>query len=152
MICIGNQTAAWAATVVEPFDYAVAQGFNAFEWFPDKKPGAGWDETDLDATARQRIRDMGKSRGIRFSVHARWQADLLAPKYCTRGKVRQGSADAACTGFARRRREGLPVGQVEGPAQHRRDLRTERALAATRSLRSGARPSHRASRFRRNAR
>src|SRR5215472_18655018 len=61
MICIGNQTACWAATAVEPFDYAVAQGFNAFEWFPDKKPGAGWDENDLDPEARQRIRDIGQA-------------------------------------------------------------------------------------------
>ncbi|HWW00828.1 MAG TPA: PEP/pyruvate-binding domain-containing protein [Candidatus Acidoferrum sp.] len=79
MIRIGNQTAAWAATPVEPFDYALTQGFDAFEWFPDKKPGAGWDESDLDRNARQRIRELGRTRGIRFSVHGRWQANLLAP-------------------------------------------------------------------------
>jgi phosphoglucan, water dikinase len=79
MICIGNQTACWAATPVEPFEYAFAEGFDAFEWFPDKKPGAGWDESDLDPSARQRIRDTARAHDMRLSVHARWQANLLAP-------------------------------------------------------------------------
>jgi len=79
MIHIGNQTACWAATPMTPFDYAVANGFDAFEWFPDKKPGAGWDESDLDATQRRTIRETASARGIRFSVHARWQANPLQP-------------------------------------------------------------------------
>ena len=57
MIHIGNQTACWAATPREPFDYAVASGFNAFEWFPDKKPNGGWDENDLDGAQRRNIRE-----------------------------------------------------------------------------------------------
>jgi phosphoglucan,water dikinase len=80
MIYVGNQTAAWAATPGEPFDYAVAQGFDAFEWFPDKKPGAGWDETDLDARARESIRQMARERRMRLSVHARWQANPVGPE------------------------------------------------------------------------
>jgi phosphoglucan,water dikinase len=79
MIPIGNQTACWAATPMTPFDYAVANGFDAFEWFPDKKPGAGWDESDLDAARRQAIRETARVRGIRLSVHARWQANPLQP-------------------------------------------------------------------------
>jgi phosphoglucan,water dikinase len=79
MIYIGNQTACWAATPNEPFDYAVSQGFDAFEWFPDKKPGAGWDETDLDGAARRLIRETAHARGMRLSVHARWQANPLQP-------------------------------------------------------------------------
>jgi len=79
MIHIGNQTACWAATPLTPFDYAVASGFDAFEWFPDKKPGAGWDEGDLDAAQRQAIREAARARGIRLSVHARWQANPLQP-------------------------------------------------------------------------
>jgi phosphoglucan, water dikinase len=75
---VGNQTA-WAATPTEPFDYALAQGFDAFEWFPDKKPGAGWDESDLDARVRQSIRETAHDRGMRLSVHARWQANPTAP-------------------------------------------------------------------------
>src|ERR1017187_6358946 len=79
MIPIGNQTACWAATPMTPFDYAVANGFDAFEWFPDKKPGAGWDESDLDATQRRNICETARARGIRLSVHARWQANPLQP-------------------------------------------------------------------------
>ncbi len=41
-LLIGNQTAFSAARFMEPFQYALANGFAAFEWFPDKKPdGAG---------------------------------------------------------------------------------------------------------------
>src|SRR4030095_9048586 len=79
MIRIGNQTSCWAISPGDPFDYALAQGFDAFEWFPDKKPGAGWDESDLDDRARLRIRDAAREKGIRLSVHARWQANLLLP-------------------------------------------------------------------------
>src|SRR5205085_7028713 len=79
MIYIGNQTACLASTPTEPFDYALNQNFNAFEWFPDKKPGAGWDETDLDARARESIRQTARQRSMRLSVHARWQANPLAP-------------------------------------------------------------------------
>ena len=79
MIHIGNQTACWAATPMTPFDYAVAKGFDAFEWFPDKKPGAGWDESDLDAAQRRNICETARARGIHLSVHARWQANPLQP-------------------------------------------------------------------------
>jgi phosphoglucan,water dikinase len=79
MIHIGNQTACWAATPREPFDYAVASGFDAFEWFPDKKPNGGWDESDLDGAQRFSLRETACGRGIRVSVHARWQANPLQP-------------------------------------------------------------------------
>ena len=79
MIRIGNQTACWAASPIEPFEYALAQNFDAFEWFPDKKPGAGWDDSDLNGNARKAISDNARARGVRLSVHARWQANPLAP-------------------------------------------------------------------------
>lgn len=79
MIYIGNQTACWAASPREPFDYAVACGFDAFEWFPDKKNGSGWDESDLDAARRQNIQATARAHGMRLSVHARWQANPLEP-------------------------------------------------------------------------
>jgi phosphoglucan,water dikinase len=79
MVHIGNQTSCWAATPTEPFDYAVAQGFDAFEWFPDKKPEAGWDEEDLTTPARKSIAEDVPTRRMRLSVHARWQANLLTP-------------------------------------------------------------------------
>ena len=80
MIRIGNQTACWAATPREPFDYAVASGFDAFEWFPDKKPNGGWDENNLDGAQRQDLRETARARGLRVSVHARWQANPLQPE------------------------------------------------------------------------
>jgi phosphoglucan, water dikinase len=80
MIRIGNQTSCWAPSPAEPFNYAVANGFDAFEWFPDKKPGVGWDDSDLDAAQRLNIREAAKEKGIRLSVHARWQANPLHPE------------------------------------------------------------------------
>ncbi len=77
MIRIGNQTSYGAPSPAEPFDYAVANGFDAFEWFPDKKPGVGWDESDLTQAQRQKIRETAKEKGIRLSVHAPWQANPL---------------------------------------------------------------------------
>lgn len=79
MIHIGNQTACWAASPTEPFDYALANGFDAFEWFPDKKPGAGWDESDLSASLRHSISKHARESNIRLSVHARWLANPLKP-------------------------------------------------------------------------
>ena len=77
-IDIGNQTAFSATALRDPFDYALANGFDAFEWFPDKKPwGAGWDENSLDASARADIRQAAAARGVRLSVHARWPANPL---------------------------------------------------------------------------
>src|SRR5947207_1372101 len=80
MIFIGNQTACWAATPNEPFAFALANGFDAFEWFPDKKPGAGWDESDLNESHRRTIRESALGRAMRVSVHARWQANPLQPE------------------------------------------------------------------------
>ena len=62
---------------MEPFEYAVASGFDAFEWFPDKKPDAGWDERDLSPAMRRSIRETAAAQGIRQSVHARLQGDPL---------------------------------------------------------------------------
>jgi sugar phosphate isomerase/epimerase len=83
-IRIGNQTSVSCADRMEPFEFALHNGFDAFEWFEDKKinPGgsvAGWDESDMDGAARAWIRDMGKARGMRFTVHAPWQANPLHP-------------------------------------------------------------------------
>jgi len=77
MLFIGNQTSCWTARPSEPFDYAVAQCFTAFEWFPDKKPGVGWDESDLDKGARQSIRSTAQAAGMRLSVHGQWLANPL---------------------------------------------------------------------------
>jgi phosphoglucan,water dikinase len=77
MVSIGNQTTCWATRLTDPFDFALEHGFNAFEWFPDKKPNAGWDETDLGSAMRTSILDRARTAGMRLSVHARWQANPL---------------------------------------------------------------------------
>jgi phosphoglucan,water dikinase len=84
-IRIGNQTAYSASTFLEPLEFAVEHGFDVFEWFADKKQnddGAthGWDETDMDADQRAAIKRLGKEEGIRFTVHAPWQANPLWPE------------------------------------------------------------------------
>jgi sugar phosphate isomerase/epimerase len=81
-IRIGNQTAISCADSLEPFRFALRHGFDAFEWFADKKHNAdgsvaGWDEDDMDAAARTRIREAGAAHDIRFTVHAPWQANPL---------------------------------------------------------------------------
>ena len=77
-ICIGNQTAFCATTATEPFAYALENGFDAFEWFPDKKPsGVGWEEDDLGREQRRAIRETAEAQGVRLSVHARWEANPL---------------------------------------------------------------------------
>lgn len=81
-IRIGNQTSVWCPDPMGPFRFALEHGFDAFEWFADKKENAdgtfrGWDEHDLDAAARAAIRRAGTEHGFRFTVHAPWQANPL---------------------------------------------------------------------------
>jgi sugar phosphate isomerase/epimerase len=81
-IRIGNQTAISCADPLEPFHFALQHGFDAFEWFADKKEYgngavAGWDETDMDAEARAWIRESGAAHNVLFTVHAPWQANPL---------------------------------------------------------------------------
>jgi sugar phosphate isomerase/epimerase len=80
---IGNQTAISCADRLGPFEFALAHGFDAFEWFADKKvyddTVAGWDEGDMDETMRAWIRDTGVAHDVLFTVHAPWQANPLRP-------------------------------------------------------------------------
>jgi sugar phosphate isomerase/epimerase len=81
-IRIGNQTAISCADTLEPFRFALRHGFDAFEWFADKKihedgSVAGWDEADIDAATRSEIRELGAAHHVLFSVHAPWQANPL---------------------------------------------------------------------------
>jgi sugar phosphate isomerase/epimerase len=79
-IYIGNQTSFAADTPMQPFEHALSSGFDAFEWFPDKKPsGAGWEEDDLSAEQRRVIRDTAQARGMQLSVHANSEANPLDP-------------------------------------------------------------------------
>ncbi|MBF0558074.1 MAG: sugar phosphate isomerase/epimerase [Nitrospirae bacterium] len=75
---IGNQTAFSASSIMRPFEYAIANGFDAFEWFPDKKEsGAGWDENDLSKETRAWIRDTSVAHDVKLTVHAPWQFNPL---------------------------------------------------------------------------
>ncbi|MBK6849556.1 MAG: sugar phosphate isomerase/epimerase [Proteobacteria bacterium] len=77
---IGNQTSFAAGSVVEPFEYAIERGFDAFEWFPDQRElGLGWQEGDLDARQRLELRSAAHRHGVRQSVHAPWWATPLQP-------------------------------------------------------------------------
>jgi sugar phosphate isomerase/epimerase len=80
-IRIGNQTSVAAANITQPFDHAVASGFDAFEWFPDwTDAGHGWQEKDLDRKARRSIRDAAARNDIALSVHIPWRLDLTHPE------------------------------------------------------------------------
>ncbi len=80
LIKIGNQTAYSAATIMEPFGFAVDNGFDAFEWFPDKKiTGEGWRTGDIPKEMRAKIRRTAADCNMRLSVHAPWPSDPLTP-------------------------------------------------------------------------
>ena len=76
-IHIGNQTATSATYARAPFDFALKYGFDAFEWFSDKKGLQGWHEADFDTGTRADIRETGMRHNIYYSVHAPWQANPL---------------------------------------------------------------------------
>ena len=72
---IGNQTSYRFPPGI-PFAYAISHGFDAFEFFPDRRPsGMGWEAKDLDDSSRAEIRRRAASSGIRLSVHARLPAN-----------------------------------------------------------------------------
>jgi sugar phosphate isomerase/epimerase len=79
-IRIGNQTAFSAASIAEPFRYAVDNGFDAFEWFPDQKEsGEGWGTGDIGGKARNIIKKMARAHDLSLSVHAPWQTNIIDP-------------------------------------------------------------------------
>ncbi len=77
-IRIGNQTSFTAKSLMLPFEYAIANGFGAFEWFPDKKEtGKGFMASDIDSKTRRHIRDTALTHDIRLSIHAPWWANPM---------------------------------------------------------------------------
>jgi sugar phosphate isomerase/epimerase len=72
VIRIGNQTAYSAGSLMEPFEFALANGFTAFEFFPDRGSGGGggWTEGDLDDSTRCWIRQAAVERDLKLTVHA----------------------------------------------------------------------------------
>ncbi len=84
-IVIGNQTAWSAGDPLDPFRYAVDRGFDAFEWFSDKKideygNAHGFSFADFDMALRTKLRATAERIGMRFAVHAPWQANPLRPE------------------------------------------------------------------------
>ncbi len=81
-IRIGNQTAFSAAESLAPLEFAIAQGFDSFEWFSDKKyyddgSSKGWGFSDMGPAERARIACIGKEHDILYTVHVPWQANPL---------------------------------------------------------------------------
>ncbi|MBF0320391.1 MAG: sugar phosphate isomerase/epimerase [Nitrospirae bacterium] len=77
-IKIGNQTAFSAQQQGLPFDFAISNSFDAFEWFSDKKSGGqGWAIEDAGKKTRCNIRAKSLMRGIALSVHVPAEANPL---------------------------------------------------------------------------
>lgn len=76
---IGNQTAFAAASLLEPFEFAIDQGFQAFEFFPDRGPSGdrGWDERGISSGERDYIRQAARACDITLTVHAPLAFDPL---------------------------------------------------------------------------
>jgi len=90
---IGNQTSFSALNPAEPFEYALANGFDAFEWFPDKKEnGMGWDTGDISIAMRDNIKNKAAASGMSMSVHVPWDANPL--NYRNRGVILENVAFA----------------------------------------------------------
>jgi sugar phosphate isomerase/epimerase len=84
-IRIGNQTSRAARELMLPFEYAVENGFDAFEWFPDRsESGEGWQEKQLETAERAMIARTAARCDIRLSVHAPWWIDLAQPEALSR--------------------------------------------------------------------
>ena len=77
-IRVGNQTSFLVQPIPLPFEYAVAHGFDAFEWLPDKKEsGEGWAVDDIPPETRATIRKTAPEKDISISVHASIQSGPL---------------------------------------------------------------------------
>jgi sugar phosphate isomerase/epimerase len=72
LIRIGNQTSFAAASMLDPFEFALANGFTAFEFFPNRGFSGydGWDERDLNDETRRYIRQSASAKDIELTVHA----------------------------------------------------------------------------------
>ncbi len=79
-IRIGNQTAYFATPTLLPFEFAVENNFDTFEWFPDKKEsGEGFNSDEIDIYTRTHIRKTAYEKDIALSVHAPWWANPMKP-------------------------------------------------------------------------
>ncbi len=76
---IGNQTALAASRPLEPFRFGLRHRFDAFEWFEDQREDRGFAFAACDAACRRRLRDLGRRRGVVYTVHAALSANLADP-------------------------------------------------------------------------
>ena len=77
-IRIGNQTSFAASALLEPFAYAIANSFRAFEFFPNRRPGgSGWNTQDLGKYQREFVKQAAKKNDIVLSVHAALDANPI---------------------------------------------------------------------------
>ncbi len=78
-IRIGNQTAFSARRPLDPFRFALRSGFDAFEWFEDRKDTRGFHFDKLDDGQRRRLRRLSRRRNIEYTVHAPTGVDPTSP-------------------------------------------------------------------------
>ncbi len=76
---VGNQTAFAARSALEPFEFALENGFNAFEFFPDRGPAGdgGWDERGMSLDERHYIQRAATACDVALTVHAPLAYDPL---------------------------------------------------------------------------
>lgn len=85
-IRVGNQTNCNVAAQ-RTFEFAVKNGFDAFEWFSD--PGlVGWCEDSMSDSEIACIKSISRQNDILCSVHAPWRADPT---------TRHGLAEILCS-------------------------------------------------------
>jgi sugar phosphate isomerase/epimerase len=98
MVRIGNQTS-FGAEITEPFEFAVEHGFDAFEWFPDRRDdGSGWDESQIGGELRSEIRRLARRCDVAQSVHAPWWLNPVLEEAETRlGSVVSFAKDIGAT-------------------------------------------------------
>ena len=80
---IGNQSALSSKRAVEPFQYAVENGFDAFEWFLiPRLLGDGRQEAVLTPEKCREIGQTAAGKDIELSIHAPWSLDPFEPEGC----------------------------------------------------------------------
>jgi sugar phosphate isomerase/epimerase len=78
---IGNQSAMSAKSPMEPFEYAVENGFDAFEWFlSPNRVDDGWEEADIAPEERREVGRTAAENDIELSVHVPWWLDPFEPE------------------------------------------------------------------------
>jgi sugar phosphate isomerase/epimerase len=71
-LLVGNQTSYAAKSMLQPFEFALEHGFEAFEFFPDRGPSGddGWDERGIGINEREYIRHAAEACDLVLTVHA----------------------------------------------------------------------------------